>query len=272
MTIATRNVLKSYFNSETSVSLYFNQMSLGTISRVDGVTHVKDKICDVIYRRQEEKQLTPLLALFAGVLSARQMSLINQDINGLFDTLLRLNLGSIHNLWAFTQIADFLRDQELTELLSRVNQMIVPEQFQCLPGRNLYAFSRANNTPSTPTSVVKNIDDSPAAPGPSTTTPSPSQTLRQKRSLFLTFDLLVRDLGKRWRDLGRSLGYHEAELDEFEERNSRDLRARIHDMLEDFSRRHPNTDQMLFVLCTALEQCRRVDLRKKVQQVISSTI
>lgn len=247
-------------------------MSLGTDS-LDGVSQVKDKICDVIYRRKE-KQLSAILSLFACVLSARQMSLI-EDINGLFDTLLRLNLGSIHNLWAFTQIADFLKDQELTELLSSVHQMIVPEQFRCSPGRNLYAFSRANKTLSTPASVVKNIDDvsPPAAPvaGPSTTT-SPPQTLRQKRSLFLTFDLLARDVGKRWRDLGRSLGYHEAELDEFEERNSRDLRARIHDMLEDFSRRHPNTDQMIFVLCTALEQCRRVDLRKKVQQVISSTI
>lgn len=237
-------------------------------TRVDGVSFIKDKICDVIYKRNENL-IRPLVALFQRI-SVRKRSCI-QDINELFDTLDRLNLGSVHNLWAFIQIADFLKDPELEKLISDVGQLNIPDQHHCFIGRNLYAYRRTNKNLQSVPSTTKSIDDDPLPPpGPSKPTSVPPQTLNpflivQNR----TFDLLACEIGKRWRDLGRQLNFHEADLDEFEDRHGHNLRERIYGMLQEYARQKGDTEEMLNSICTALDQCRRVDLRKKVQQFLA---
>lgn len=245
-------------------------MSLVVPNRVVGVSSIKDKICDVIYHRNE-KILSPLalLDLFSSNLSVRQRSLI-QDINALFDALSRLNLGSIHNLWAFTKISEYLKDPELGKLIADVAQLDIPDENQCAIGRNLYAYRRNNRLK--PAFVGKNIDDDPpgqSAPAGPSKLYTQSGSSSEKRLQFVIFDVMAKELGKRWRDLGRVLEFHEAELDEFEEHNGRDLRARIHEMMNVYSKRFNSTEEMIKDLCTALEQARRVDLRKKVQQVVA---
>lgn len=228
-------------------------------NRVEGVSLIQDKICDVIYKRGE-KLIPQLISLFSG-LSVRRLSSI-QDINGLFDTLNRLNLGSIHNLWAFVQIADFLQDQELANLIADVGQLDIPEGDLCCIGRNLYAYRRTHRPPAAP-STGKTLEESPPArPAPTTT----RETNCNQSNLFPVFDLLSRELGRQWRDLGRSLGFLEADLDQFEESHSKDLKGRVHAMLQEFCKEYVNEQEMLDDICQALDKCRRLDLRKRIQQ------
>lgn len=237
-------------------------------NRVEGVSIIKDKICDVIYKRNE-KLIRPLEALFKKKISVRKRTCI-QDINELFDPLDRLNLGSVHNLWAFIQIGDFLKDQELEKLISDVGQLNIPDQHHCFIGRNLYAYRRTNKNLQSIPSTTKSIDDDPLPPpGPSKpfVPPQPSNPLLIVQNR--TFDLLACEIGKRWRDLGRQLNFHEADLDEFEDRHGHNLRERIYGMLKEYASQQSNTEEMLHSICTALDQCRRVDLRKKVQQFLT---
>lgn len=238
-------------------------------NRLDGVSYIKDKICDVIYKRNE-KLLPCLIALFKENLSVRKTSSI-QDINHLFDTLYRMNLGSIHNLWAFVKISEFLNDQDLCKLIDDVARLEIPDYNRCTLGKNLYAERRANKSLLRPPSISKDIEDSVSV-GPSRVAPQPVQQSSQVKSR--TFDLLACEIGRRWRELGRSLGYHDADLDEFEERHRNNLRERIHDMLEEYarSRSFSSEEEMLNDICKALETCRRVDLRKRVQNFMAKNI
>lgn len=241
-----------------------------SVNRVEGVNRIRDKICDVIYKRNG--QFGPLSELFHSKLSVRRISLIT-DINDLFDTLDRLELGSITNLEAFLRISDFLRDAELTKLIDDVGQMHIPEHHYCCVGRNLYQYRRANKTVPVPSSSKKNItEDPPAQPER-----NPSRSAHdQQRQLHLqnrVFDLLACEVGKRWRELGRNMmSFTEAELDEFENRYSQNLRERIQAMLQEYAQGYSNTEEMLKSICIALDQCRRVDLRKKVQQLMSKGV
>lgn len=238
-------------------------------NRVEGVSCIKDKICDVIYKRNEQL-ISPLVSLFSPKVSVRRRESI-EDINGLFDTLDRLNLGSVHNLWAFMAIADFLKDPELVKLIADVGQLEIPDGDHCFIGRNLYAYRRTHKTVQIASSNVKTIDDEPpecSQPAASRIAPPvyPLQIVQTR-----TFDLLACEIGKRWRELGRHLGFHEADLDEFEDRHTHNLRERIYAMLQEYARGHNSNriDSMISGICTALEKCRRVDLRKRVQQFMA---
>lgn len=236
------------------------------INRVEGVNQIRDRICDVIYRRNE-KLLSSLLSLFNTYLTPRRISNI-EDINALFDQLQRLNLGSINNLWAFRRIADFLQDADLQELVAQVGQLDIPEQHFYSIGRNVYAFRRANKNLPTQSSSSKNIEEE--SPGRSSSNALKSRTqphLQDQIVQSRTFDLLSCQIGRRWRELGRWLGFHDADLDEFEERYSHNLKERIYSMLLEFAKNyHSNHNEMMSRICTALDNCKRVDLRKKVQQ------
>lgn len=238
---------------------------------MEGVSCIKDKICDVIYKRNEQL-ISPLVSLFSPKVSVRRRESI-EDINGLFDTLDRLNLGSVHNLWAFIQIGDFLKDPELVKLIADVGQLEIPDGDHCFIGRNLYAYRRTNKAVQSVSSTVKTIDDEPpecSQPAAGTSRIAPPDNLLQIVQTR-TFDLLACEIGKRWRELGRHLGFHEADLDEFEDRHVHNLRERIYAMLQEYARgQHSNNiPVMISGICTALDKCRRVDLRKRVQQFMA---
>lgn len=240
-------------------------------NRIEGISLIKDKICDVIYKRNE-KLLSPLISLFGRNLSVRMSSSID-NINQLFDILDRLNLGSVNNLWAFVIVADFLKDPELQKLISDVGHLDIPDHLCFSIGRNLYAYRRANKTVPVAINYLKSISDEP----PLTTCPSrtaPSTVVPEKQDQVLqsrTFDLLACEVGRRWRELGRSLDFHESDLDEFDDRQKNNLRERIYTMLQEYAKGHSNTRQMITSICTALDKMKRVDLRKRVQQFMSKS-
>lgn len=202
-------------------------------------------------------------------MSPRKLSRIS-DINEFFDVLYRLELGSINNQIAFHRIVDHLNDPDLHDLLRRTSNLSVPDPFNSRIGTNLYAYRRAKGIKELAPEYLSNKEfDEPAPqadPGPSRTSLSSHPNPLQTRA----FDILSCDIGKRWRDLGRCLGFHEADLEEIESRHCFNLREKIHAMLQEFgSNRHSGSEEdLLNSLCAALDQCRRIDLRKRIQQLL----
>lgn len=86
-------------------------------------------------------------------------------------------------------------------------------------------------------------------------------TYDQQRAIF---NLLTREIGKKWRDFGRGLELAEGDLDEIELKFSVDLKSRILEILKRFA--NDNSESIIFLqkLMNALTLARRNDLKREI--------
>uniref|UniRef100_A0A3F2YTV6 Death domain-containing protein n=1 Tax=Anopheles christyi TaxID=43041 RepID=A0A3F2YTV6_9DIPT len=107
----------------------------------------------------------------------------------------------------------------------------------------------------------------PIATPPTATNAKWNVYLQQRDSIY---SLLQLEIGKSWKVFGRFLNVPPAELDEIEERNRQDLKARIYEVLERAETQFDDTalEQFVGALLKALESSRRKDLKRKIENML----
>uniref|UniRef100_A0A1A9UGD4 Death domain-containing protein n=1 Tax=Glossina austeni TaxID=7395 RepID=A0A1A9UGD4_GLOAU len=84
------------------------------------------------------------------------------------------------------------------------------------------------------------------------------------------YKLITSNIGHSWRSLGRELDISQGTMDAIEVQYPNDLNSRVQKMLKVFEEdvvHDPN--RRILQLCRALEACRRKDLRRKVEDMMS---
>ncbi|KAI9587992.1 fas-associated death domain protein [Glossina fuscipes] len=95
-----------------------------------------------------------------------------------------------------------------------------------------------------------------------------ASSFEKKRTAI--FKLITSNIGHSWRSLGRELDIPQGTMDAIEVQYPRDLNCRVQEMLKTFEEdvvHDPN--RRALQLCRALEACRRKDLRRKVEDIMS---
>ncbi|XP_030371815.1 fas-associated death domain protein [Scaptodrosophila lebanonensis] len=81
---------------------------------------------------------------------------------------------------------------------------------------------------------------------------------------------LMESLGRSWRELGRHLNITEGSMDDIECRFPNDLKSRILQLMQLFEDDECNDPRhRVLLLCRALSECGRNDLRRKVENIMS---
>ncbi|XP_052897643.1 fas-associated death domain protein [Anopheles moucheti] len=104
-------------------------------------------------------------------------------------------------------------------------------------------------------------------PKPSPTNAKCDKYLQQRDNVY---SLLQLEVGKNWKAFGRFLNVSPAVLEEVEERNRHDLKARIYEVLQYAEMQFANDtlDRFVVILLKALENSRRKDLKRKIESML----
>uniref|UniRef100_A0A182NJW9 Death domain-containing protein n=1 Tax=Anopheles dirus TaxID=7168 RepID=A0A182NJW9_9DIPT len=110
-------------------------------------------------------------------------------------------------------------------------------------------------------------DDHPSTPVPPVANAKCQRYLNQRDAIYT---LLQREIGKSWKVFGRYLNVPAAELDEIEERNRNDLKARIYEVLTSAEAQFTvdALEQFVVLLQQSLESSRRKDLKRKIESML----
>uniref|UniRef100_A0A1A9W4C5 Death domain-containing protein n=1 Tax=Glossina brevipalpis TaxID=37001 RepID=A0A1A9W4C5_9MUSC len=101
-----------------------------------------------------------------------------------------------------------------------------------------------------------------------TSTPHDVTTYEKKRTAV--YKLISRDIGMSWRSLGRELDISQGTMDAVEVQYPHDLCSRVHKMLQVFEEDETHDpNRRILTLCRALDSCRRKELRRKVEDIMS---
>ncbi|XP_004526214.1 fas-associated death domain protein [Ceratitis capitata] len=96
----------------------------------------------------------------------------------------------------------------------------------------------------------------------------PYTLTEQKRAAI--YKMISEHLGSHWRMFGRELGIREGTMDEIELQYPRELNTRIYKVLKIFEEDNCNDPKMhLRMIKDALENSRRKDLRRKIDDIIA---
>ncbi|XP_058461625.1 uncharacterized protein LOC131436753 isoform X2 [Malaya genurostris] len=98
------------------------------------------------------------------------------------------------------------------------------------------------------------------------TNPTPTAFSERRKEIY---NLLINEIGRDWNTLGRHLQLSSATLFEIEERCGKDVKARIHDILEEAERDQVDEQHFVDLLGTALISTRRRDLKRKIDKLLS---
>lgn len=82
------------------------------------------------------------------------------------------------------------------------------------------------------------------------------------------YRLIVNEIGKKWRELGRELGLSEGQLDAIDAKHSEAMGDKVHALLALFEQR-THQRELCGNLLAALEKVRRKDLARGVQKILS---
>ncbi|XP_073837810.1 fas-associated death domain protein [Musca autumnalis] len=214
--------------------------------------------------------------------SARKMSRI-KDISDLIDCLERHDALSEYNIEPLREIADQFKNNELEEAVSNYflpDSMTYKEPYNQYKEQRLADDVRSHlNINGGSQSIGGTINGNfgfhgeqrrPNNPPPPPPPPSvyPQELTERKRAAI--HKLIAQDIGKFWRALGRELELSQGQLDSVEMEFPRDLVSRVHKLLQMFEEDECHDPrQNVLLLCRALENCRRKDLRRKVEDIMS---
>ncbi|KAI8121413.1 Death domain-containing adapter protein BG4 [Lucilia cuprina] len=90
---------------------------------------------------------------------------------------------------------------------------------------------------------------------------------KEKRAAI--YKLIASEIGTDWRCLGRELDICQGEMDNVEIQY-RDLKTRVYKLFQIFEEDDSiDPKKHVLIICQALDQCRRKDLRRKVERIMS---
>lgn len=101
------------------------------------------------------------------------------------------------------------------------------------------------------------------------TSPSNQQEIFIGKKREAVYKLIAKEIGSSWRSLGRELGISEGDMDGIEVQHPRDLKSRVFKLFNLFEEdyRHDPKNHV-FILCRALDQSRRKDIRRGVEAIL----
>lgn len=90
----------------------------------------------------------------------------------------------------------------------------------------------------------------------------------EKRSAI--YKLIAQNIGTFWRSFGRELNMSQGDMDEIEIQFPRDLKSRVYKLFQVFEEDDSvDPKEHLLLICRALDECRRKDLRRKIESIMS---
>ena len=90
----------------------------------------------------------------------------------------------------------------------------------------------------------------------------------EKRSAI--YKLIAQNIGTFWRSFGRELNMSQGDMDEIEIQYPRDLKSRVYKLFQVFEEDESiDPKDHLLLICRALDDCRRKDLRRKIESIMS---
>ncbi|XP_026739624.1 fas-associated death domain protein-like [Trichoplusia ni] len=101
-------------------------------------------------------------------------------------------------------------------------------------------------------------------------TSCPVTNTLSKRKKQRIFETIIEEIGSFWRDLGRNLKIRESKIDEIDFQNTT-LAVKAKALMDAFESR-ADPQRWFFVLCDALEKCRRKDLARSIQDIMAMNI
>lgn len=204
--------------------------------------------------------------------STRNMDRI-KTVDDLLDCLERHDALSEYNIEPLREIAD---QCEILELEEAVSGYVAPRE--SVEPYNQYHEQRLADA----VRVHLNVNagggqfiesngwqqQPPAAPAAQSTSLYPEQLTDKKRAAI--YKVIAENIGKFWRAFGRELEISQGQLDGIEDEFPRNLASRVHKLLQVFEEdESQDPRQHVLILCRALEDCRRKDLRRKVESIMS---
>lgn len=83
------------------------------------------------------------------------------------------------------------------------------------------------------------------------------------------YKLIAGEIGTAWRWLGRELDIGQGAMDNIE-MQYQDLNTRVYKLFQAFEKNEANDpEKHLLIICRALDECRRKDLRRKIERIMS---
>lgn len=96
----------------------------------------------------------------------------------------------------------------------------------------------------------------------------PSGISKKKRAMIE--EIITEEIGSYWRDLGRNLKVREGKIDEIDATNAT-VKSKVLKVLEIFDH-NVDKPKWFYKLCEGLEQARRKDLSRSIQEIMTRNI
>ncbi|XP_055911824.1 fas-associated death domain protein [Eupeodes corollae] len=183
-----------------------------------------------------------------------------KTLNDLLDCLERRDSLSEYNIDPLRTLSEFFADDEIDIALEKYQKPVDSNDLQ-----NKYALQR-NLEKIAIKSDFKEI-------------PRPPPQMEQKSIVIIEFTqkkrddiykLIVRDIGRDWRFFGRELSIRAGDLDRIDAKHPNDLHAKVYEVFSIFETDPSNNPREHYnIICEALDNCRRKDIRRLVQKVMS---
>ncbi|XP_055620639.1 uncharacterized protein LOC129764967 [Toxorhynchites rutilus septentrionalis] len=205
--------------------------------------------------------------------SIRKMSKISA-IDALWTLLEHRNIMSMVKVEPLVKIESVVDDVEFTKRLQKYRLLV--DQYQASVKRFYFEDLRHRDRRTLlekEIELVKLGDHEPNAnPNECIETNLPHRVQStEKYSIHRKdiFDLLVKEIGRDWASFGRNLQLSSAGLFVIEERHSKDVKARINDILEEAEKGYSNGQDFMCLLGEALINIRRKDLKRRIDRLLS---
>ncbi|XP_037820178.1 fas-associated death domain protein [Lucilia sericata] len=229
-----------------------------------------------------QENLEDLKYMFrADIGSARNMYRIH-TMDDLIDCLERHDALSEFNIEPFREIAD----EYGGALAAVITNYHVPKELLPAEPYNQYREIRLSHECATRLHISGGINgfqsglnvNAPNVNAASPTT-NPVNNSRPRQATFdqvptkekraAIYKLIASEIGTDWRCLGRELDICQGEMDDVEIQY-RDLKTRVYKLFQIFEEDDSiDPKKHVLIICEALEQCRRKDLRRKVERIMS---
>lgn len=219
------------------------------------------------------EQLNELKDSFEDEINSIRLLSHIQNLSDLIDALERRDVINEDNIEALIKIAEIVSDYRLIDKLKNYQYLSRKQTKQTY--KNEYAMHRLREEMEEHMRIGSSYYQKPVEVNEYIPTKSvqnnPFNTDKfSGATKSYIYKLISSEIGRNWRHFGRELKIKQGELDELDLNYPRDLKTRVIKMLELFEepdREDPKEHVMM--ICNALEECRRKDLSKKIQEILT---
>ncbi|XP_055841248.1 fas-associated death domain protein [Episyrphus balteatus] len=181
-----------------------------------------------------------------------------KTLDDLLDCLERRDNLSEYNVDPFRSISEYFADDEIDMALEKYHPPTNDNDLQ-----NIYALQR--NQEKEKIAIKSELKEEPKVEHK----PVVIIEFNQKKRDDI-YKLIARDIGRDWRFFGRELSIRAGDLDKIDAKHPKDLHSKVYEVFEIFENDPSHNPREHYnIICEALDSCRRKDVRRLVQKVMS---